>query len=61
MPFCQELDGTVVGIEDNFMNDGDVLKAVDEDGNWQSMKSMGAKMHPPIHKGCVCMIAPVIE
>lgn len=55
-PFCQELNGKVVGIDKPFMDDGEVLYASDGK-NWMAMN--GKKMHPPIHRGCVCAIMPM--
>ncbi len=51
-PFCQQLDGTVVGIEQPFIPANGFIEADDGSG----MKVYGKKMHPPIHDGCVCII-----
>lgn len=53
-PYCQELDGTIVGIEQAFKHDGDEYKP---DGAEGSMKINGTKLHPPLHEGCVCSIS----
>jgi len=53
-PFCNSLEGKIIGIESNFLNAGEVLRV----GN-NSLKSWGSKMHPPIHRGCDCIIVPV--
>lgn len=51
-PFCNSMDGKVVGVEEQFLGDGDVLYAQDKDtGIWMALKSWGVKKHPPIHKG----------
>ena len=34
-----------------------LLRRSKKDG-WMSLKSKGAKFHPPIHKGCDCIIVP---
>ncbi len=51
-PFCEQLNGKVVGIEQPFIVSGDVLEANDDSG----MKVYGPKLHPPIHEGCQCVI-----
>lgn len=50
-PFCEELDGKVVGADDPFLDEDDVLTS--DDGK---MRITGPKMHPPIHEGCECTI-----
>lgn len=54
-PFCKKMNGKIVGIEEPFLKDGDVLYASDGK-NWMAMK--GKKSHPPIHRKCVCAIVP---
>jgi hypothetical protein len=49
-PICDELDGRVVGIEDNFVNDGDELS--------NGYKAEGNFMSSPLHQGCECSIDP---
>lgn len=53
-PFCSSLDGTVVGIEQNFI-DADT-NFLGENG--QTLKVSSPKMHPPMHLGCQCQIIP---
>lgn len=50
-PYCSELDGMVVGIEENFVNKDENLEG--EDGY---MKVRSPASHPPLHGGCVCQI-----
>ena len=50
-PFCQELDGQVVGIDAPFVGKEDTLNS--EDG---SMRIRKPAFTPPIHQGCVCQI-----
>ncbi|MEO5366045.1 MAG: phage portal protein [Magnetococcus sp. WYHC-3] len=74
-PFCNYLSGKVVGIDKPFLDDGSVIY-VGPDGKgeiksqedmelrekgWQALKSFGAKFHAPIHLGCDCIVAPVME
>ncbi len=51
-PFCEQLDGRVVGIEQPILPAGSELVASDGSG----MKIYGAKMNPPFHLGCVCVL-----
>lgn len=51
-PFCQEMDGVVVGIEDNFVGD-EKLKSEEEN---EGMRIYRPIMHPQLHGGCVCQI-----
>ncbi len=57
--FCQELNGTVVGIDENFLNKGDEATGTDEEGNAISMtvdySDVGA---PPLHCNCYCYLRP---
>jgi len=51
--FCKQLDGKVVGKESTFVLEGSAVES-------ESGKTLGVQrkvMHPPIHDGCVCMIA----
>jgi HK97 family phage portal protein len=50
-PFCQSLDGKVVGKDKQFVSAGSDLKA---GGN--TMHVRGPKMNPPVHDGCDCQI-----
>ncbi len=53
-PYCDALDGKVVGIQENFINKGDALEA---DG--QQPFNAGANIgHAPLHGGCDCSISP---
>lgn len=54
-PFCSELDGTVVGIEQPFLAAGAELGAGGQD---QPMTSARNVFHPPVHTGCECQIKP---
>ena len=51
-PFCEQLDGKVVGIEMPFIPANDSVTADDGSG----MKVHGPKSHPPIHENCQCSI-----
>lgn len=52
-PYCQEMDGKVVGIEEPFLaRDGELES---DDGR---MAINRPTRHPPLHQGCVCVIEP---
>ena len=51
-PFCASLNGKRVGIDQPFLDSGD-LKV---EGEEKPMKIYGPKFHAPIHQGCVCSI-----
>jgi len=52
-PYCQELDGRVVGIDQAFIGKGDRLDS--EDGQMEIRKPA---LTPPLHRGCQCQIVP---
>ena len=52
-PYCEEMDGRRVGIDQDFLKSSDALKS--EDG---TMKIYRPSAHPPLHAGCVCQIEP---
>jgi len=51
-PFCQDLDGKVVGRNEPFVSDEDITTS------GGTMHVYGAKIHPPLHDGCECTIVP---
>jgi hypothetical protein len=53
-PICQEMDGMVVGIEENFASAGQMLSADGAD----DITVSGDRAHPPLHKGCTCSVEP---
>jgi len=54
-PICEELDGSVVGIEEGFVEaSGEVDPADDEVSALQVFRKV---LHPPLHNGCACMLA----
>ncbi len=58
-PYCSPMNGTVVGIEENFLDKGDDLEGTDEDGNTVSMTADYADIeNPPLHPNCRCYIRP---
>ena len=52
--FCQELDGKVVGIEQNFLGKNEKLVAEGREGS--EMEIFRPIGHAPLHEGCVCQI-----
>lgn len=54
-PYCRSLDGRVVGIESNFLDEGEGLDPEDADGPLAPSSDI---RHPPAHSTCVCGLAP---
>ena len=54
-PYCTELDGTIVGIDQHFVQAGG---NVAPDGE-KPLSPSTAIGHPPLHAGCDCAIVPV--
>ncbi len=54
-PFCESLDGVVVGIDEPFLTDGTELHP---EGADSVLRINGTKFHAPAHTGCVCMVSP---
>lgn len=50
-PYCKELDGKVIGVEEPFVNKHDTLDS--EDGKMRIYKPA---FHPPLHNACLCML-----
>jgi hypothetical protein len=55
-PYCQELNGKVVGVNSSFIKEG----PFEPKGSDGSMKIRGPKFNPPLHQGCICSIQPGI-
>ncbi len=53
-PFCNQMNGKVVGIQEAFIDRSASITATDG----SNLKIFGKKMHPPIHQGCKCSIMP---
>lgn len=53
-PICQEMDGRIMDIHRNFLNEGDTVTA----GGAEPLTSPRSISHPPLHKGCDCQILP---
>lgn len=61
-PFCNSMDGMVIGIDETFAEVGDVIEAVDQEGKLRRMTvSYEDVQVPPVHPGCRCTIIPVID
>ena len=54
-PFCSGLDGQVVGMESNFIDEGQQYQPDGADGPLVPNTDIG---HPPAHDGCDCQIGP---
>lgn len=53
-PYCQELDGQVMGIEHPFKNESDSMQA----GEGEPLTFSSDIFHPPLHGGCQCQLIP---
>jgi len=53
-PICQEMDGRVVGIEEDFVGTNTVLQAEGQ----SPMKVYRPSSHAPLHQGCICQVGP---
>lgn len=54
-PFCEELHGKTVGIDEPFLGENDQLNAEGEDN---PMEMNRPSFVPPVHRGCQCTIEP---
>jgi HK97 family phage portal protein len=59
-PYCKRLSGTVVGTMERFVESGDSVKPLVEEGQEEpnplyARHNVG---HPPLHSGCDCFISP---
>jgi len=54
-PYCEALDGKIVGIGESFVPVGSQFKP---EGAELPLKIDSPKMHAPLHSGCVCQISP---
>ena len=52
-PYCQEMNGRIVGIDEAFVGKGDQLDS--EDGVMAIRKPA---FTPPLHQGCLCQVVP---
>lgn len=52
-PYCDSMNGRVVGIQTPFLTDGDTINP---GGGLTPMVIRGPKYHPPYHKGCDCQV-----
>jgi SPP1 gp7 family putative phage head morphogenesis protein len=56
--FCQALAGTIVGLDENFVENGGSVTSTD--GNVYSVNYLPVD-HPPLHPNCRCALLPVID
>ena len=52
-PYCEELDGQVIGIEQNFINAGEDFQP---EGVDKPLTTSGSVAHAPYHEGCDCAV-----
>ena len=51
-PFCKQLSGRTVGIEQSFVSQGEKLESEGKTPIWAGANVL----HPPLHSGCACSI-----
>ncbi len=56
-PYCNDLNGKVIGVEESFLQPGQFKP----DGAEAPLRVSSIKNHPPFHDGCDCGIEPVVE
>lgn len=54
-PICEELDGSVVGIEEGFVEASGEIDPADDEVS--ALQVYSRVLHPPLHNGCACMLA----
>lgn len=59
--YCEELDGTTVGLETSFVNQGDSVDVGEGDDQSSYQADYGDVDTPPLHPNCSCTIIPVTE
>lgn len=58
--YCQELDGTTIGLTETFVNQGDSVDVTNDSGDTSSYQAdYGNVDAPPLHPNCTCTIIPV--
>jgi hypothetical protein len=58
-PFCLDMNGKTVGIDDVFFKNGDSITATDTEGTAKTMSlDYGDVGAPPLHCNCCCFIRP---
>lgn len=64
-PFCNKLNGRTVGVEQTFVESGEkmegenILKDGTKEATWMTFSER--KKHPPLHRGCDCVVVPVLS
>jgi len=56
-PYCNELNGRIIGIDEAFLTPGEFKP----EGAESSLRVTHRMTHPPYHGGCDCSIEPVLE
>ena len=57
--FCDTMDGKTVGLEDNFVSQGDSV-SYEQDGKTHSLQADYRNIDaPPLHPNCACTIIPI--
>ena len=60
-PFCQEMDGKIVRLDDPFVGVDEGVAGTDaETGKQSTLSTPFDVQHPPLHPNCRCTIVPVL-
>lgn len=57
-PFCAEMDGKIIGIDDNFFDSGESLTVGEGDSAQTMSLDYGDVGAPPLHPNCMCFVRP---
>jgi len=57
-PYCQEMDGKIISIDDNFLDAGQTLTAGEGDDAQTMNADYGDVGAPPLHPNCSCFARP---
>jgi SPP1 gp7 family putative phage head morphogenesis protein len=57
-PYCQELNGKTISVDDNFFNEGDSLTVGEGDDAQTMTFNYGDVESPPAHPLCACFLRP---
>jgi HK97 family phage portal protein len=57
-PFCQQLNGKIISVDSNFLDDGDTVTVGSGDDAQTYTADYGAVETPPLHPNCMCFVRP---
>jgi hypothetical protein len=57
-PFCSDMEGKIISVDDNFFDNGDSLTVGEGDDAQTMSLDYGDVGGPPLHPNCMCFIRP---